>query len=461
MKERIPKIMLAVAVTGIAFAYGFASHRFEIFPYQLIRDGSLAYNALIELAHERPDLKNIDFWDDSGRTQPEYHALTSGAGSEYIFVLGNERAYVGDSGSEGYLAWIADRDGKIIHAWRNPGEIWHPLAGRDAVGDRWRSYPVGAELLANGDILVSYHGVGVFPSPMGLAKFDKDSNLLWKRNDYYHHWFSVGPDDEIYIPDLKLVTSPLQIGDHDKRITCDKVRLPYDAIAVLDRDGNEIREIDMLKVLVESDLAGLFSSNQEQPHVVETCDPMHLNDTQVLSQAMAEQYPGFTAGDLLVSFRTLNTIAVLDMTTERIKWQSGGPSHHQHSPRFIGGNRLLLFDNYGGRTSRGTSRILSVDVATREYQTVFPKEGRKLPDMPFMSDTAGHIDVSDAGDRILVSFTHQGLVWEIDVATGEVLWELVNTHPVDGRPARISVYTAKYVNNVRFPVNGGELSPVK
>lgn len=461
MKEQLPKIMLAVATIGLAFAYGFASHRFEIFPYKLIRDGSLAFGALIELLHEKPDLKNIDFWEDTGRTQPQYRSLNADAGPEYIFVLGNERAYAGRSGSASYLAWIADRDGKIIHAWRNPDEIWHPLEGRDAVGDRWRSYPVGAELLANGDILVSYHGVGVFPSAMGLAKFDKDSNLLWKRNDYYHHWFFVGPDDEIYIPDLEIATSPIQIGDHDKTITCEKVRMPYDSIAVLDRDGNEIREIDTLKALVESDLAGLFNSNQEQPHVIETCDPMHLNDAQVLSQAMAEQYPGFTAGDLLVSFRTLNTIAVLDMTTERFKWQSGGPSHHQHSPRFIGNNRLVFFDNYGGRTSRGTSRILSVDVATHEYETVFPREDQELPDMPFMSDTAGHIDVSAAGDRILVSWTHQGLVWEIDIESGEILWELVNTHMVDGQPARISVYTAKYVGNVGFPVNGGELNPIK
>ncbi|MGH8222801.1 MAG: arylsulfotransferase family protein, partial [Woeseiaceae bacterium] len=400
MKDLVPRIMLAIAIVGIAFAYGFASHRFEIFPYQLIRNGYLAYTALVELVHERPDLKNIDFWDDTGRTRPEYRTLSPDAGMERIFVLGNERAYTGRSGSASYLAWIADRDGNVIHAWRDPGEIWNPLEGRDAVGGKWRSYPVGAELLANGDILVSYHGVGVFPSPMGLARFDRDSKLLWKRNDYYHHWFSVGPNEEIYVPDLELADSPLQIGNHDKRIVCDKVRLPYDAIAVLDRDGNELREMDMLDALVDSDLAGLFSSNQEQPYVVDTCDPMHLNDVQILSESMAQQYHGFTAGDLLVSFRTLNTIGVLDTVTGRFKWQSGGASHHQHSPRFLGDNRLLFFDNLGGRMSRGTSRILAVDVGTHEYETIFPREGRELPEMPFMSDTAGHIDVSGAGDRI-------------------------------------------------------------
>jgi hypothetical protein len=62
------------------------------------------------------------------------------------------------------------------------------------------------------------------------------------------------------------------------------------------------------------------------------------------------------------------------------------------------------------------------------------------------------------GDRVLASWTRQGLVWEIDVRTGEVLWELTNTHNVDGRAGRISVYTAEYVPSIEFETNGGRLN---
>jgi len=38
------------------------------------------------------------------------------------------------------------------------------------------------------------------------------------------------------------------------------------------------------------------------------------------------------------------------------------------------------------------------------------------------------------------------------------LWEFINTHEVDGRPARISVHTAKYVPTIDFEMNGGRLN---
>lgn len=150
-------------------------------------------------------------------------------------------------------------------------------------------------------------------------------------------------------------------------------------------------------------------------------------------------------------------IGVIDPDTERFKWHFVGPSHHQHSPRYVGNNRILFFDNYGGSTSRGTSRIIAVDVETQAFETVFPKDGRELPETEFFSDTAGHLDISDSRDRVLVSWTHQGLVWEIDIESGDVLWELVNTHLVEEQAARVSVYTAKYVQSADFPMNGGIL----
>src|SRR4030095_186146 len=126
-----------------------------------------------------------------------------------------------------------------------------------------------------------------------------------------------------------------------------------DSIMVLDANGRKLREIDTVKALVNSDLTGLFNSNQEQPYTIETCDPTHLNDVQILTQEMAAQYPRFKAGDLLVSFRTLNTIGVLDPETELFKWHFDGPSHQQHSPRFLGKNAIVFLDNLGGQISRG------------------------------------------------------------------------------------------------------------
>jgi hypothetical protein len=177
----------------------------------------------------------------------------------------------------------------------------------------------------------------------------------------------------------------------------------------------------------------------------------------VLREDQAADFPEFAAGDLLVSLRSLNMVGVIDPLTERFKWHALGSAHHQHSPRFRRNNTILAFDNWGGRLSRGKTRILSLDVTSRNVTNVFPRDDAALPQTRFTTDTAGHLDLDPSGQRMLVSFTHEGLVWEIDVETGEILWEYVNTHPVEGRPARVSVYTAKYVGAIDFELNHGNL----
>ena len=455
MKDFLPKLLIGFSLLALGFGYGFASSHFRIFPYKDVRNAYVAFQALRDLRKENPRMKNVESWEETDLRKPLYRKVRPDAGSEPILILGNERTYADDKG-QSYGAWIADRDGTILHAWKYPGEIWK-LGDRKAVGDFWRSYPVGAHVFPNGDLLVSYQGVGMFPPAMGLAKFDKDSNILWKNPGLLHHWFSVGPDGKIYIPGRKTGASPMALPDREKEIVCEQIDFGYDSIDVFDANGRKLREIDTLQALADSDLTGLFNSNQEQPDAVETCDPTHLNDVQILTQDMAAQYPRFKAGDLLVSFRTLNTIGVLDPETELFKWHFQGPSHHQHSPRFLGNDVIVFLDNLGGQVSRGTSRILAVNVDSSAFESVFPRAGVELPEMEFRTKNAGSIDTSAGGDRILVSWTRQGLVWEIDVSSGELLWEFVNTHTVDGRPARISTYTAKYVPRPAFEMNGGRL----
>jgi DNA-binding beta-propeller fold protein YncE len=457
MQEFVSKLLFLFAVAALAFAYGFVSHWKQIFPYELLRDANIAFDALLQARKEAVRLKNLDFWDDSGITGPVYKLNSATGIDENVFILGNDLAYGDASTGASYLAWIADRSGKVLHAWRDPGEIWAPLQDRSSVGGDWRSYPVGAHLFANGDILVSYQGVNVFPISMGIARFDKDSNLVWKNTGLFHHWFTVGPDDEIYVPDTVLAASPMAFPDHRKSIVCEQGTVVYDALAILDANGTRIRTIDLLAALVNSDLLGLINTAGQHSTEIRTCDPLHLNDIQVLDAAKAAEFPGLDPGDLLLSFRSLNAIGVLDPDTETFKWFYVGAPHEQHSARFYTDNRILLFDNYGGRISRGTSRVLSVNLGSSLAETVFPRPDSSLPQHAFYSDTAGHIDIDPAGNRVLVAFTHQGLVLEIDAGTGEVLWEFVNTHPVDGRPGRVSVYTAKYAGGIAFPMNSGEL----
>lgn len=456
MKDALPKVLFFFAVAALVFGYGFVSGTMQIFPYQAIKEARLAFSALRELDQgDDSALANFEFWDESGASVT-YHALSSGAGDENIFFLGNDLTYK-QEGGQPLLAWIADRQGNLKHAWKHPGEIWSPLNNREAFGDTWRSYPISAHVYENGDLLVSYQGVNTFPIAMGLAKFDKDSNLLWKDDGLYHHWFSVGSNGDIYIPGTKIGESPMQIADRQKRVFCSDKRFPYDTIAILDSNGKVKKEIDLFDAFDASDLTGVFNSSATVPVTLQSCDPMHLNDVQVLTADQVEDFPSLSAGDLLVSFRSLNSMGVLDPTTEEFKWFHTGTTQHQHSPRFFRDNKTVVFDNYGGNISEGTSRVVAITVGTGESEVVLPRDGVTYPERDIQSKVAGFIDIHPGQSRMLVSFSEQGLLWEIDTDTGDVLWEFVNTHTIDGRPGRVNLFAARYAGHLSFPMNGGEL----
>jgi outer membrane protein assembly factor BamB len=458
MSKKIHKLFVWISILMISFAYGFISHREQVFPYHLIEETRIAFHALIELHGNlsKKKVSGIDFWDDSGLKKPKTFVLSQDAGDERIFYLGNEYAHQDLCPEVGCLAWIADREGNILHIWKNTPDLWAPLEKREAVAKTWRAYPVGAYLYPNGDILVSYQGYNVFPYPMGLAKFDKDSKLVWKRNGYYSHWFSVDAEGRVYVPRARIVKSPLHVKGN-MYINCGSRLFQYESVVILDPRGNEIKEIDTYKAIIESDLAGVFINYERNFYVIETCDPLHLNDVRILSEKMAHNFPRFEPGDLLLSFRSLNGVGVLDPDTGLFKWFYIGAIQYQHSPSFLDNNRILVFDNLGGSEKDNPSRVVAINVASGHAQTVFPRKDIKIPSRSFFSEEAGYIDVNADQKRMLVSWTHQGLVWEIDIESGEVLWEYLNTHPVDNSFGRLPVYTATYVYKLDFPLNIGIL----
>lgn len=460
MLDRLPKILFLLAICSLFFGWGFVSKWKEVFPYKIIEEANIAFKAIVQLNEENTGLPGgVIFWDeDNTSATPIINRYSADAGRELIFSLGSDHAYKDANAGSDYGAWIADREGTIKHAWKGFDKVWTSLENRESLSGDWGYYPVGAHVYANGDLLVSFQGRGIFPFAMGMAKFDKDSNLLWETSEYIHHWFSVDDSGNIYVPGLIKANAEMPLEERNKTLVCDRGNFYYDSILVLDGAGNKVREIDMIEVLLESDLAGLISNDHNDQNTLHTCDPTHLNDVQVLSAEQAQYFPAFAAGDLLLSFRALNTIAVLDAKTDRIKWHQTGFSNQQHSPRYHNDNKILLFDNLGGETGQGVSRVIALDLTSPSSHIVYPTDRDALSDVDIFSQKAGHIDLSSDGSRVLIAWTHAGLISEVDIETGQLLWAWTNNHAIGEQTGRLSVYTAKYINDVNFAMNAGLLS---
>ena len=129
---------------------------------------------------------------------------------------------------------------------------------------------------------------------------------------------------------------------------------------------------------------------------------------------------------------------------------SSGTVIAQHSPRFFD-QGVLVLDNQGGDVRQGGTRL--VKISERGVPTtVFPQPDAKLPELCYTVN-AGHLDVNRNGHSVLMTLTHHGALWEIDARTGEVTWEFIYVHPNEGG-GRQPLYTAKYVYNASFPLNG-------
>ncbi len=342
-----------------------------------------------------------------------------------------------------------DRKGSVKHVWTFDPDLWADLE-RVQAPLLSTIYPVGLHLFENGDLLVSYQGENTFPYAIGMARFDKDSNLIWKKEGFYHHWFSVAVDGRIYSPSLSLEQSPWRIGTTRFDLICHQGLFNSDEIAILDPNGTVMERISILKALIDSGLPGLFRGYDEDSGFHQ-CDPTHLNDVRLVDAALAADHPLLKEGDMLVSLRQLNMVGILDGGTRRFKWISTGTTIRQHSPR-LNGSAILVLDNRGGVHLNGDTQILAIELASGLSQLLYPLPGGKGINKPG-TETAGHLDIHPNGHRLLLALTHQGLVQEIDLSSGTILWEFIHGDKNKEGPLLHPIYTAKYVFGVVFPFN--------
>jgi hypothetical protein len=152
---------------------------------------------------------------------------------------------------------------------------------------------------------------------------------------------------------------------------------------------------------------------------------MHLNDVEALSPALAETYPLFEAGDLMVSLREPNLVLVFDPDTKEARWHASAPFIQQHDPDFVGNGMISVFDNNEDFTKRGTmlggSRIVLMQPHTDSVSIRFPTDHSD----PFYTDVRGkHQHLSNG--NLLLTEAQAGRVAEVD-PEGRTVWEWV--HP--------------------------------
>ncbi len=329
--------------------------------------------------------------------------------------------------SPSMLVFLLDMQQKVVHRWTVFfSRIWpNPpqLDGRQI--DDSQACIFACHLYANGDLLIVFHSNEKTVRGYGLAKVDKDSNLMWSYDANVHHAVTVGEDGTIYT----IVQRPLNATIKGLEV----VPPPWlvDHLVMLAPDGKELREpISILVALWNSPYAKLLTpldtplKPADKPAVTDENlrdlrlkqDVLHTNSVNVLGRAMASRFPKFRAGQVLLSLRNLHAIAVLDPATCSIVWGTCGPWLLQHDAQFLDNGHLLLFDNYG--SPRG-SRVLEFDPSDGSFPWSYPASGNA----PFFTGQRGMVQRLPNGNTLLVvSERHE--MFEV-TPSKEVVWTCV------------------------------------
>jgi hypothetical protein len=298
-------------------------------------------------------------------------------------------------------------------------------------------------LFANGDLLVVLQGMENSTNGYGLVKLDRDSNVLWKLADNIHHHVDVGPDGTIYTLKHEILWEPPR-GLEQLPVPC-----LADSIVILSAEGEPLcQPIPLLEAFRDSPYAPLVCSLEARPRrVAESTsireqyeeevrrrDALHTNSVRVLTPQLAPKFPLFKAGQLLISMRHLDTIAVIDPDKRSAVWAVRGPWIAQHDAQFLDNGRLLLFDNLG---SSRTSRVLEFDPLTQAFPWSYPGTAG----IPFRSYERGMSQRLPNGNTLIVNSGGREIL-EVS-PDSEVVWSFTDPRLTSGVLVSGRRYTAE------------------
>ena len=294
---------------------------------------------------------------------------------------------------EGTSTYLIDMRGNVVHRWQmpyRPGEY--------------------AELLSNGNLLfggrtgkgtVNIGGRGGI-----VMEVDWEGHTVWEyAEDSLHHDFCRMENGntmvlgwELVPPDVAKSIKGGKPGTEDERgIWCDYFR-------EVDKDGQTVWEWHAYEHLdLQSDAMCPLHRRDEWTHA---------NTCEVLPD-----------GNILTSFRLLDTVGLVDKGTGQFTWKWGKDElGHQHDPTLLDNGNILIFDNGWHALTAPTpaSRVIEVDPRTNQIQW----EYKTKPGWDFFSAfISGAQRLPNGNTLICEGMT--GRLFEVTYE-GELVWEYTN-----------------------------------
>ncbi len=407
--KRLLRPILVLLVVGAAFAYGFATARWKLFPYRTLASAARALRGAPE-ALEPPRKERKGWWELRRQPTPadvEGHLVELGQlgyGQSYqaatgaatgVTVHDAARAQPGYNlivSAHAPSALLTDMRGEILREWtfdharipRAPGDYRAP----GALGEE---YFRRARLLDDGSLLALYDRTA-------LIKLDRRSELVWGLHGDFHHDLDVTPDGTIWVLTREERRLP--------RFSTEKATVE-DYVTRVSADGRILGRTSLLSAFENSRYDALLAKAQPGG------DIFHTNTLTILGDGLQHVSPRFAPGRALISVWGLDTVALVDLERGAVDWALTGMWRRQHEPVLLENGHLLVFDNMG---HGGRSQVIEIEPFTQEV--VWSYDGDERND--FYSALCGSCQRLPNGNT-LITESLSGRAFEVTPA-GETVW---------------------------------------
>jgi len=337
IEKKIFVLSLGFLCLSAIFSYGVLVGMYKYWPYDTLIQFKSAAKMLF--VHESVVSEDLFVTPASDAPRKDITIYEDTVQKGYYAFLG------WDNREQKYSVWLYDDKGEKLHTWKIDYTSLDPDGPSNGT-----DMPHGLHVLSDGSLIVNFGRGGDV-----MARLDSCGQAIWVKDGIFHH--SIEEDD-----DGAMWTWRGKGNSYGH----------YQYIVKFDaEDGSTIKEIDLIEDIIRplgerSSIFGVRSDFQlmefDKDHP-KKYDVFHPNDVDILSADIEEAFPDFNAGDLLLSFRSIDLVTVIDPDSNRLKWWGRGPWVYQHDPDFTADGKISVYDN---NTGGDRSEIIKIDPVTRE-----------------------------------------------------------------------------------------------
>jgi arylsulfotransferase ASST len=346
-------------------------------------------------------------------------------------------------------AYAIDTHGTVAKKWPSPEpntELGYtrPLANGNLLARVQPARSLSGATGANAEVM----------DPDSVIEMNQDGRVVWKYTDRVR---ALHNDEERMSNGntLFVCSKDLEAPAISRRLLTDDCIIEVDPSGKIVwewQTADHFAEFEFPKDVKDEIMAGLGGAPPTKGF-----DWAHMNAASFIPESAGHTDPRFKPGNIIASYRHLNTVVVVDRDTKKIVWKTVNLTIGQHNPHMLpaglpGTGHILVFDNGINaannnprkKDGRPNSRVLEINPLDMSIAWEYNAEKSNRPIWSFFSHYISSAQRQPNGNTLICEGAN-GRIFEV-TPSGEIVWEYVNPFPnLTGKIPNSTIYRAAKV----------------